>query len=47
MGPEEEIPPVGEKRKGARGRESREGEMELSQGLMRKFKKLQGYFCKA
>jgi hypothetical protein len=43
----EGMPPVGEKNKmGARGRESREGEVELSQGLVRKFRKLQGSFCK-
>jgi hypothetical protein len=41
------MPPVGEKNKmGARGRESREGEVELSQGLVRNLEKLQGPVCK-
>jgi hypothetical protein len=44
----EGMPPVGEKNKmGARGRESREGEVELSQGLVRNLEKLQGPFRKA
>jgi hypothetical protein len=43
---EKGITLVGRKRQGARGRESREGEMELSQGLVRNLEKLQGSFCK-
>jgi hypothetical protein len=41
------MSPVERKKKGARGRESREGEMELSQGPVRNLEKLQGPFCKA
>jgi hypothetical protein len=35
-----------EKQRGARIRESREGEMEFSQGPMRNFRKFQGPVCK-
>jgi hypothetical protein len=47
MEPEKEMLPMWRKGRAPGERESREGEMEFSQGPKRKIRKLQGPFCKA